>query len=311
MDAAGSLLGLLVWSCAVVCVHGSNWTCTPPPGSSCFSSNISFLANPGPRQLLDKSDAARTIAFTIVQGKKACQEFPGFLWYFANSTAETPLGGLDVYALDDEGLRCVQNLTEAHPGYVRRVVSLVSPESQVRAKFRPARASGDSAASASGARPRRLWPSNVYQYIIWVIFEELMAQGMHVIHFDTDVIILRDLWTNLVSPVRSGYDIITTCDKFGPGSDRGCSFNPAVMFMRHGEAVQSMLSWIMQLWDTSWLDPQTHQMPMKIVRRSIGSTHDLSDMFVMNRYRKLCLISANLAVTQGNEQFLKITSFRR
>jgi len=296
-DAMGGRLVVLVLSSYAACVYCSAGSSNIGQGQATYTDIDRFVADPGPRQLLDKSDAARTAAFTIVQGEKGCAEFPGFLWYFANSTTETPLRSLDVYALDTTGLECVTNLTNSHPGYIRRVVNLSSADKQVRAKFRPEARGGS---TASSVRPRRLWPSRIYQYIIWVVYEELLAEGVHVIHFDTDVIILGDLWTNLVTPLRAGYDIITTCDNFGFGyqkSDkpynrinrsgyaRGCAFNPAVQFMRNCESVRAFLSWMMENWDSQWIDATTHQVGNKFNK---ADGHLISDMFQQNIYFRNC-----------------------
>ncbi|CAK0906692.1 unnamed protein product, partial [Prorocentrum cordatum] len=212
-----------------------------------------------------------------------------------------PLGGVDAVVLDDTAKQCVTALDAQHPGFVRWVQDMTIPEYQPyltwlypgfvqrvpeRAVSSKGRAGGAMGACA-GHSAHAKQPGGGYQYMIWVVMEQRLRAGENAFHFDSDALVVGNLWPHLLSlDLIMDADLVGTCDCAGPGcKEFGCSFNPGVMLMRVSQGSLALLTGVFARWDSEdWLDPSTHQMKQKWVTKPIRSTHELADMNVVNTW---------------------------
>eukprot|EP00932_Pfiesteria_piscicida_P017369 SRR837773.4250.p2 GENE.SRR837773.4250~~SRR837773.4250.p2 ORF type:complete len:236 (-),score=42.34 SRR837773.4250:14-661(-) len=117
---------------------------------------------------------------------------------------------------------------------------------------------------------RQLWPPDVYQRLIWASILELMKDGEHVMHIDTDAFPFLDPWHLFAFPEHRDADLVASCDCFGPGcAEFGCSLNPGVMFFRNSDPMRSVIRAILAIWEAG---------------RAPRDEHAKSDMFMLNQY---------------------------
>lgn len=202
---------------------------------------------PGPSGI---STPDNTVAFVIFDSNYKAMFFCWLRWYLASKPR---LKALDVVALDNETIDVMRKWNEEHPGLVRKIL----PGLQLVHKH-----------YATG--PRRLWPSNLYQHAIWSSILELMKDGEHIFHLDTDAFVFFDPWGLFQTRTMLEADVVGTCDCFGPGCQEwGCSLNPGVMFFKNTEATKAVIRGILKIWEEG---------------RAPKDEHQMSDMFMLNRY---------------------------